>query len=359
MKRTKVPPVIRCRTPGADDTDDHDDPPAQQKPWKMLPPLRGTVSKRPNATGPPSPLATKVAREDCGDSVARVTILPGSLGIPVFGGRKYSVAPPSSPPPSLQRICSMVWTGPAQAGKTTLLRSFVQRKYYQASENSVRVQSDIDHEPWELDYFRKDYSFQTKSVREAGSLDVISIRLQCYDLSTPSDVDLDTETLPDSQRAILKKAEYVFLTVSSLDPDLDGTIRDWTTWLHWQISSSASLQSDNTPKMVLLLTQADLLPTRYTSPFSLIQLGSRVEQMFQSPHHAQLHSYHFCTATLGDTTWESVDDIVRHVLDEDTPRTAKLVMHTPERLLPEKTPVTPGDTIDTVDQTADDSSSAT
>lgn len=207
----------------------------------------------------------------------RYTVVPGS----------GNLSPPTSPPPELQSLMRVVVCGPENAGKTSLLESFVNRKYVSKSEVDEGVATTSSSEKdWQVDYFKKDYSLESQTSDQTA-------RLQFYDCSPPSGDDI----LELSQLAttLMERAHNILLAISLKDPEFQKTMSNW-------------LEILNREKVVVVLTHADECNL---AMHQWVRMGALLaEQLEGIPHY-------LCTSVLECTSdWCTLEDVIGELLDD-------------------------------------------
>jgi len=202
--------------------------------------------------------------------------------------------PPESDPPTLTELVPLAFIGPAKAGKTSVLRSFVQRQYV------TNPPTHVEDVPLPVDYFKKDFSFHDVNNK------VCCVRLQCYDVNRGGPHTKFLKNQKKEWLRLMSKVQQIVLVVSLDESNLLNAVTEWKEWLDKILQNQ-----EQQPITSLLLTQSDTVEG--LGPIDWMRLGASI---LEACRFLKISRWYVSSACL-DHSYESVDVVMRS-LAEDT-----------------------------------------
>jgi hypothetical protein len=217
-------------------------------------------------------------------------------------------APPTQAPPVIEYVSPVMLLGPCGAGKTSLVKSWVDR----IEPTDEYSPSLVAGEQWSMKMTKKDFCFSSSASQH-------SVRLQlwdCYGLG-PDEHDVkEGEEDDEDWKKVAKTVDTFLLTLSLKETgsseDICAVVLQWKAWLDEQLKDNEGKK----PSVELILTQADCVKADFSSSsFQWMRAGAKLDQICQS---CGITSWHVATARYGDIPLgvESVDDLFCSILEK-------------------------------------------
>ena len=244
----------------------------------------------------------------------RVRILPERL----LPKRCCHPEPPLGAPPRPDELVSLLVVGDPEAGKTSLVQSFVHHE--SISTTSSKKKKNPTNTAWSVGYYKKDILFANRHHC------LRSLRVQLWDTSGIMDSTRSHHRSPPSiERAsdfnvFWNKASIVLLVVSLADPfdQMIATIKRWRAWLKAQQHQQQQKENHHQQKeIVLLLHQGDQLlssSSQQRHPADWMELGGRIADLCRTLNIQSWHITSSCLEQDEHGIGNSIDTAFRHIL---------------------------------------------
>lgn len=218
--------------------------------------------------------------------------------------------PPTEAPPVIEQLVPVMLLGPKGSGKTSLIKSWVERIEPSGKEDEEEEDDEEEEELWRMDYYKKDFAFQVPSGEEDNKHCSVRVQLwDCFGLGPDISDEEDILDGYDDWKKVVKTVDTILLTVGlhedSTAEEICETIELWKTWLDEKLESVSKR-----PTIELLLTQADR-----AAVFDWMGEGSTLDQTCDA---CSIAEWHVATARYGDIPGgvESVDDLFRSLVEK-------------------------------------------
>lgn len=207
---------------------------------------------------------------------------------------------PTDAPPPPEKLVSLVIVGDAQAGKSSLVKSFMSHESLPLEGREDNKHGQTPKQNWSVAYSKKDLVF----CNDRNC--IISMRVQIWDTSGVS----PHIPLTDSERTrewamMWKPASCILILLSLRDPLhlVIKKIKDWAKWLENERKNKS---------VALILHQGDQLKSQYGSSVDFIRFGKRVSEICNN---FQITSWNITSSCLEDEELGgSIDAAFREIL---------------------------------------------